>query len=238
MGRPDGEARRREATSVGLTTALLAGLVGLQLGVAAFLVAEVAEPEVETAQLVLIEPASEAPLEAAPAPPAPPPPAGGGRSEPIADDAPVEPAPLDPEPEPQVADPREPSGPGTAEGGDPNGRKGGVPGGVPNGVPDGTGDGDGGAVRAFHHSELKRTRVVDPEYPKGAKELNLGSVSCRVHVFLDEDGAPYDVRVESCPTPFHEETKRAMYRSRWVPPRLDGEPVKARTLIVIRYTLR
>ena len=64
-------------------------------------------------------------------------------------------------------------------------------------------------------------------YPEAANELNLGEVTCRVRVYIDESGVPYNIEIEACPMVFHESAKEALYKWRWYPAKVEGTKVKA-----------
>ena len=91
-----------------------------------------------------------------------------------------------------------------------------------------------GAV-PIHHSKLQIRRRIQPTYPEAAKAMNLGRVDCRVRVFIDETGKPYDVRMHACPKMFHDTTREALYKWRWYPARKDGQKVKVATMLKIRF---
>jgi hypothetical protein len=94
------------------------------------------------------------------------------------------------------------------------------------------------AVRIFHHSELEPKKRVYPKYPDAAKEGALGNSRCLATVCIDEEGIPYDVMVEACPSVFAQPTKEVMMLWRWYPP-MDGEnAVKAQTTIAVTYTVK
>jgi protein TonB len=119
---------------------------------------------------------------------------------------------------------------GGVEGGVEGGVVGGVIGGVEGGV---LGGQLGGSVATVHHSELQIKRRVDPEYPEAARDMNLGIVDCRVRIFIDEEGVPYDLVFESCPRVFHENARDAVMKTRWYPHRVGRS--KSRAQFVIRY---
>jgi outer membrane biosynthesis protein TonB len=89
----------------------------------------------------------------------------------------------------------------------------------------------------FHHSELEVKKRLNPEYPEAARALSLGDQRCLAKVFIDEEGVPYDVQVESCPKVFFEDTKQAILKWRWYPPKDGKNRVKAQTTIAVTYKL-
>ena len=113
--------------------------------------------------------------------------------------------------------------------------EGGVEGGVVGGVVGGVLGGQLGGVRVFHHSEVKVKRRVQPRYPPAAQDLNLGDVVCRVNVFIDEKGVPYDIEPQNCPKVFHQEVKDALYKWRWYPAKVEGKAVKGQFLMAIKF---
>lgn len=186
-------------------------------------------------------------LEAPPPPPPPPPPPAA--AEPEEEEEPDD----EPEEEPdemveeveelkekiedkQVTTERK----GGVEGGVEGGEEGGVVGGVLGGVKGGEIGGQlGGGVRAVHHSEVRTKSRVMPLYPEAARSMNLGNVNCRVRIFIDESGSPYDVQFEACPKVFHAATSEAIYKWRWYPARDDDRnKVKAQFLLNIAYKLK
>ncbi|HHO50657.1 MAG TPA: hypothetical protein ENK18_07220, partial [Deltaproteobacteria bacterium] len=179
----------------------------------------------------------------APPPPPPPPPGPSVEEEeeeeeddePDEPDEEVEPTELKEEVKEEIKKQDRPKGdPAGVEGGVEGGVAGGVHGGVEGGVVGGTGDG----VRVFHHSELEAKKRVQPRYPDAARDLNLGTQRCKARVFIDESGVPYDVRVESCPQAFHPETKAALLKWRWYPPRDGRNKIKAQTIIAVTYQMK
>ena len=91
--------------------------------------------------------------------------------------------------------------------------------------------------KTFHHSELKIKRQVTPKYPKAAEDLNLGAVRCRVRIFIDTDGIPYEYGFEACPTVFQGSAKEAISKWRWYPAKdpTTREKIKAQFLLSITY---
>jgi hypothetical protein len=117
---------------------------------------------------------------------------------------------------------------GTDPNGDPNGRVDGVEGG------EGTEVGGGEpAVPTVHVSEIRVKFLAKPARPAAARGLDLGDVSCRARVRIDEEGLPADVAIESCPLVFHDAIREAVARSRWFPHRVAGRPSRAQ--FTIRY---
>lgn len=115
--------------------------------------------------------------------------------------------------------------------GDPNGREG--------GVRDGSGTVIGSlpsSVQQVHRSEVRPRMLAEPSYPAAARGMNLGEVTCRVRVQIDERGRPEDLQIDSCPQLFHDEVRRAVQRSRWYPFNLGGVRHRAQFAIAYRFT--
>jgi hypothetical protein len=91
--------------------------------------------------------------------------------------------------------------------------------------------------RMFHHTELQVLKRVMPPFPKEAMRSYAAgsSVECGVRVYLDEEGVPYDVGMESCPEPFHAVTRETLLKWRWKPATYEGEAVPAQFTIKISY---
>jgi hypothetical protein len=233
----DEEANKRRATAVMLTLLGLGGTIGLVVGWGMYKAAEVLlDPQVDEEMVELVtdeEMADEAP------PPPPPPPPAAAASEEETEDTPDEMVEDIQElkevvPE-EIKSDAKPAG---MEGGVEGGVVGGVVGGVQGGVVGGVLGGQLGGVRVFHHSELEPKKRVYPEYPEAAKELNLGDQRCLAIVFMDEEGTPYDVRVDNCPKVFELPTKEAMLKWRWYPPKDGKNKVKAQTTIAVTYKMK
>jgi outer membrane biosynthesis protein TonB len=237
----DDEATRRSLASLLITTLGLGASLSFLLGYGAMTVAsQPAVPMPDDGPLVYLDPGDDPTLPDAPPPP--PPPAAAATvfdpvdtktteadepDERVKDLTPVQPMP--------VVDRDRPAGTADGvEGGETDGIAGGQLGGVPDGTLGGTGDA-GGPIRVFHHSEVETRRRVDPRYPDEASALGLGAVSCRVTVTIDARGQPEAVDVDRCPEPFATATRTALTRWRWYPARHDGQKVRARTTIMVRY---
>jgi hypothetical protein len=97
--------------------------------------------------------------------------------------------------------------------------------------------GPDGAV--LSHSELKVRRRVRPKYPVEALGVPAFSkpegVDCKVRIYIDETGTPYDLRFEGCPLVFHASAREAVMRWRWKPAQVNGEIVKAQFLLNVKY---
>mgnify|MGYP002631001475 CR=1 FL=1 len=234
----DEEQGKRRAASAGLTSLILASVVGFWVGVGLFTVIPDLVPDEDPPIVFTVLPEEEELVAKADLPPAPPVhrvAKGGGTAEakPV-DTFDPDVRPLD-EPEKKIADqnsfgkgPQKQPGMGHCEGTDCI-------------VSDNVGDpkGMGKGPRRVHHSEVDRKKKVNPQYPRAAQALGLGSVSCRVLVTIDSRGAPTNVVVEDCPLVFHPESKDAMLRSRWYPPTVEGERLNsAEFLVVINFDLR
>jgi outer membrane biosynthesis protein TonB len=233
----DLEAGKRRLVAGSVTVGLCAAAIG---GVALYGVLTVVKAVAPIADEPLVEVFQAEPELELPA--APPPPAGrsapsgerGGDPEPQAEAAPPPPD----EPTEGDANPHDaaPSGPPDAPpgggggegcsgedcGDDPTG-KGGVPGGT--------------GVRTVHHSELQTKRRVLPDYPEAARDLGLGEQQCKVRVFIDAKGVPYDLRFEACPKVFQHTTEEAVLKWRWYPAKVDGKAVPAQFLLNVTYKL-
>lgn len=236
----DEEAGRRGVAALLLTMAVagaVAGAGAAWLGwKAARELVELAEPEEQLIEIVVADLAEDLAL---PPPPPPPPAAAAAPEEPVQ----TEPTPdqmaeeveeLDAEVEEQVTSDAVAGVPGGVDGGEEGGDlEHGVIGGVEGGLPGGQ---LGTGPRTFHHTEVRVRRSVQPDYPAAAYDLDLGAVVCRVRIFIDEGGVPYETRFDAgCPRVFHESARTALLRWRWYPARVDGDKVKAQFLMAIRY---
>lgn len=246
----DEEALQRSAIALGIvvgTTGLIAGIVVLYGIVLAFIfVAEevvgIEIPEEDLVDLFLEE---DPELEAPPPPPPPPPPAAADMMddeeeeeeeiEDVPDEMVEEVAELEEKIEDEVKNAKRPEGKeGGVEGGVEGGEIGGVQGGVIGGVVGGT---LGGAT-AMHHTDVKTRLRTELRYPEQARQMNLGDVSCRVRIFIDEKGKPYDVKFMKCPQPFHASAREGLLKWRWYPARQNGQKVRATFPLNIKYKLR
>jgi outer membrane biosynthesis protein TonB len=234
----DEEARKRSAASLLVTTAIIGGVLGASLLIAAWKVTEaVIEATIDDSDMV--EVAMDEP-EMDELPPPPPPPPLGSEVEEEEEDT-EEQVPTPDEMTEEVVDLKEEvkeeiessSVKGSAQGIE-GGVEGGVAGGVVGGVEGGVLGGSLG-VRTFHHSEVEVKKRITPSYPDAAADLNLGDVDCRVRVFIDTEGVPYDVVIEACPKVFHDETRNALLKWRWYPAKADGAKVRAQFQLVVRY---
>lgn len=79
-----------------------------------------------------------------------------------------------------------------------------------------------------------RRRVV-PLYPEVMRSKRLGPMRCIGIVEIDEEGFPYDIQVDGCPTGFREPTREALSRWRWTPPKQDGVPVRTSTTVSVDF---
>ncbi len=239
--RQDADDRKRQATSVALTTLLCAAGLGFWMGVAAWVVAEpVAEAvsiddDVQHVELAMAVP--DTPLPEAPAPKivqkGEPDPEPSPEPQPSPDAAPTE--PRDPPEEPLR------STTGHAEGsseGDPDGTL--------DGKLDDTGDGDGdgdgprgfGDVHAVHVGELQWRKRPAPDWPSAANELGLQDASCLADVVFADTGEPVSVTIRGCPSVFHQDTRAALLASRVYPFEVEGRKVTVKSTIRVRYVLR
>ncbi len=88
-----------------------------------------------------------------------------------------------------------------------------------------------------HSPRVKAKRTPYPKYPKAAKKLDLGDVDCMVEFVIEENGKPLDVTLSNCPDVFHEATLDAMWKWRFHPLQIDGEPTEARFTVKVHYQL-
>ena len=232
----DEEANKRRAASLFFTLSGLGAIVGLAVGIGAYTAAEVLmDSNLDQEMVEILDQVME---DALPPPPPPPPPPAAAQEEevekPEPDEMVDEVKELQEEVKQEIKDDIKPAG---AEAGVEGGVEGGVIGGVVGGVVGGQLGGTLGGVRVFHHSELEVKKRVNPEYPEAARALNIGDQRCLAKVFIDEEGVPYDVQVESCPKVFFEDTKAAILKWRWYPPKDGKNKVKAQTTIAITYKL-
>lgn len=92
-----------------------------------------------------------------------------------------------------------------------------------------------GGSKSMHHTEVKTKRRESPVYPQAAKDLKLGDVNCKVRVFIDEEGAPYDLKFLECPEVFHESARDALLQWRWYPVWDGGQKTPANFYLFVRY---
>ncbi len=233
------EGNRRRAQSVLLSALLLGAGVGFTVGLGMYTAAGlVVEDDPLDEPVVMIDLSDPRIDEAPPAlPAAPPPPAKGVAQpesvEPQAAPDPAVPAPLTP-PKPLV-DSHPPVGtPDGVDHGEPDGKVSGRPGGKAGGTGDGTG---GGGPRVFHHRELQLRASPPGTYPREAKALNLGEVTCYAKVLIDDRGKPFEVEVERCPLAFHGAARKTLLKWRWYAPR-DENRARVSAQTVVRVTFR
>ena len=238
----DEEANKRRAASLMITMLGLGGAVGAFVAITAYTATQVIMEVAQDEHLVeLIEEVQEQMDDAPPPPPPPPPPPAAAASEEqeeteVTPDQMVEDVKeLKDEVKDEMKSDVKPAG---VEGGVEGGVVGGVVGGVQGGIVGGELGGQLSGVRVFHHSELEVKKRVDPAYPDAARELNLGEQRCLVKVFIDEEGVPYDVQVDSCPKVFDAPTKEVIMKWRWYPPKDGKTRVKAQTTIAITYRIK
>jgi outer membrane biosynthesis protein TonB len=245
----DEDAGKRTAASIGLTLVMLTVVGSAVFVYGLYKAVEVIAPELiedlEMIELALDDEALDE--EAPPPPPPPPPPAADAADEeeeedeeedetPQPDEMQEEVADLDKQIDDKLKDADKPKG---AVGGVIGGVEGGVVGGKIGGVIGGDLNGRLGGAKVFHHSEVKPKVRTMPAYPAAAKTMNLGDVSCKVRIFIDEAGKPYDVVFEACPKVFHGSANDAIFKWRWYPARDENNAkVRAQFLLNIKYTLR
>jgi hypothetical protein len=89
------------------------------------------------------------------------------------------------------------------------------------------------------HRELKVRRRVRPTYPPAALSNSAYAgpegTDCKVRMYVDSAGVPYDMRFEGCPLVFHASAREALMRWRWKPALVGGEAVAAQFLINVKY---
>jgi hypothetical protein len=239
----DEEALARTAKSTFLTV-LLGGSVAAGLTAAGmFMVKEYVAPVIQE-QIVEIAQAEDE-LEAPPPPPPPPPPPAAASAQ-EEEEEPDEETPdemveeikdLKEEVKEEVKSDVKPAG---VEGGQVGGVEGGVVGGVQGGVVGGVvggvlGSTGGTPPKIIHHSEIEWKKKVDPIYPQQAKGLGLGEQTCKVIIKLDEEGVPYDLKIDGCPNNFHGETRDALMKWRSYPYKVGGTKLKVQSTILVKY---
>ena len=243
----DEEALKRSAQSV-IAAAVLtavtaaAAFAWVTYQAARYVVEEVLEVDDEMVEVVM----EDVDLgEAPPPPPPPPPPPAASEPEPEEEEIEEETEPTPDEMVEEVEELEEEVEEEVkkevvkgVEGGVEGGEEGGVVGGVIGGVEGGVIGGQLGGARTFHHSEVQVKRRVSPHYPDSAKDLNLGDVSCKVRIFIDDKGVPYDIAFEACPKVFHASAEDALMKWRWYPAKFEGNKVKAQFLLNIKYKLK
>jgi protein TonB len=235
----DDHARQREAASAAFTLALAGGVVAAFAVVTAWTVVDELAAAAPDDFVVPYELAVEQPEEPMLAPPPPPPLArGSAEAEEPSTDEPDQPTDAIAELTPPEDTVRDVAGgdPDGEDGGDPHGEIGGVPWGTRNGQPGGKGrTGPGAGVVTLHHSEVAVKRRVMPDWPLSADALGLDGASCRATITVDATGRAELVQVEGCPDAFHPSTITALRRWRWEPAQVDGQPVRARFELVVRF---
>jgi hypothetical protein len=100
------------------------------------------------------------------------------------------------------------------------------------------GMGSGGGPLSVHWSQVGVKVRATPKMPEAARVLSFSEESCNVRFFIDEKGKPYDVRLEECPTIFHDSALEAAWQWRFYPYRDNGVPTKAQFVLSIIYKLR
>lgn len=97
---------------------------------------------------------------------------------------------------------------------------------------------------AVHWSQVKVKKQVQPRYPEEVREEARKRksevptiVTCKARIFIDEEGKPTEVRIESCPEAFHEATGTALMQWRFYPFKVDGQEAPAQFVLSIRYSL-
>ncbi len=142
--------------------------------------------------------------------------------------------------EPSDEEPEEEAVAGGMVGGVEGGVEGGVVGGVVGGEIGGVLGGQlgGTGVNMVHWSDVKPKRRVNPKFPQAAKALNITEESCNVRFFIDEQGKPYDIKVEKCSNLFHENVLAAAWKWRFYPVKSEnGTAVKSSFVLRIKFKL-
>jgi len=84
-------------------------------------------------------------------------------------------------------------------------------------------------------AEVRVKKRVMPRYPKIAQ--GPGVTSCKLRIFIDKQGVPFDTQFEECPEPLQEPTKTAVMQWRWHPATRGGEPMNAQFLMTIKFSV-
>ena len=92
-------------------------------------------------------------------------------------------------------------------------------------------------IRNVHWCRVVPKVMIAPKYPVEAQKKGIEGV-CKVRFFIDEEGKPYDIKIEQCPEVFHEAATKAAWKWRFTPFEEDGEAVKATFLLALRFTLK
>ncbi|MEM6927784.1 MAG: M48 family metalloprotease [Myxococcota bacterium] len=85
------------------------------------------------------------------------------------------------------------------------------------------------------HRAVEAKHVVSPAYPAAALAMGFGESRCEATITVDVKGVPEEVAVARCPEVFHEEAKRAMYKSRWWPYRPCRRARRVRFPVMITF---
>ena len=230
----DREAGRRRALSALITLTLLGTLGGAAGLYGAFIVGHAVVAVLDT------EPMLEATLEGEvlpdSAPPPPPPAAAGVRREKAETPEPTPTdavAALDDQVDETVKGQVPPSG-------DVEGVDGGSANGEGDEIGGGNGDGPGtasGSITILRTSELRWKRAPTPTYPDAARELNLPETTCKAVITFDEQGTPYEVTFQACPTVFQEAARTAILNSRMYPEKRAGVAIRGRFTLKLVFKL-
>ena len=71
---------------------------------------------------------------------------------------------------------------------------------------------------------------------KAAKEMGI-EADCRVRVYIDAKGKPYDVKIEACPKVFHDALLATAWKWRFYPQKIDGESVPTQFVQPVSFKL-
>ena len=214
IGAVNDEGRRRRQAETGLLTFALTGGFGVVVGMLVTLTPKLADPPRDP---IVLGPLVE-PEEVIVAAVAPPPPRAGRRDGTDRADASSD-DPIEPVPTPEIFEDPTIVRSNSEPKGDPNG----VINGRDDGIVGGTNHGDcppnktcgstgSGTVRSLR-PRLKWP--VEPIYPHEARTLGIPVQTCDVRVDVNRKGRAEAIHISGCPPVFHEETRRAMARSRW-----------------------
>ena len=87
---------------------------------------------------------------------------------------------------------------------------------------------------------LKVLQQINPRYPKEAKKLGLGDVSCLVRFVVNERGMTTLARLEEqdwarCPEPFHAPSLEVAKLWTFAPPKVNGKGVRVTFVMAVRF---
>lgn len=88
---------------------------------------------------------------------------------------------------------------------------------------------------SVHISQLRVRRTTVARYPRAARALNLGEVTCRYRVSIDPDGEPTRLAHQACPAAFHDAAEEALWATRWYPHRVNRQKVAVTTVLNVVF---